>query len=398
MKYISLENLKIYVKTIISLIKIFFLIKKKIKKNKKTKVLLFYFPVKAYNENIIELVNILKKNINLLVLVICNKHSSNQLLKQKNSYLLDLGYLKFFPFSNIFLNKIDLFISGYATYVFPPNSKNIFISHDIADTPMVTSKEIERKLFLAFFSRIHFIFLPSSSTVKYFLNKFKLLFADKKLKAPKTINTGYLKLDHVRRKLISVNNKKDSILICPTGSHMLKAFNISNDLINIIDNLLNKTKNKIIFRPHPLDLTAKGNIDYVKKIVDKFRDNKKFAIDLSNSYLKSYSKAKILVTDFSGTAYTFAFATLCPIIFYSKNEEKLKKTKYSNLTYFKDRLNVGHISKDITHLTNLINNSDLINKKMKNKIFSLRKKRINYLDKSLKKTRDEILDILTIEK
>ena len=72
---------------------------------------MFYFPVKAYNDNIIKLVNILKKNKSLLVLLIYNKYSSHELLKQKNSYLLDFGYLRFIPFSNIFLNKIDLFIS-----------------------------------------------------------------------------------------------------------------------------------------------------------------------------------------------------------------------------------------------------------------------------------------------
>ena len=193
--------------------------------------------------------------------------------------------------------------------------------------------------------------------------KFKLLLVNKKLKAPKIINTGYLKLDHVRRKLISINNKKDSILLAPTGNHMLKNFNISNDLINIIDNLLNKTKDKIIFRPHPIDLTEKGNINYVTKIVNKFRGYNNFTVDLSISYLKSYSKAKLLVTDFSGTAYTFAFATLRPVIFYSKNEAKFKKTEYNNLAYFKDRLQIGYILKDITHLTNLINKSSLINKK-----------------------------------
>ena len=354
---------------------------------------MFYFPVKAYNDNIIKLVNILKKNKNFLVLLIYNKYYSHRLIKQKNSYLSDFGYLRYIPLTNIFLNKVNLFISAYAAYTFPPNSKNIYISHDIADTPMV-NKNIEKRLFLSFFSRIHFIFLPSNIAVKYFLEKFKLLLVNKKLKAPKIINTGYLKLDHVRRKLISINNKKDSILLAPTGNYMLKNFNISNDLINIIDNLLNKTKDKIIFRPHPIDLTAKGNINYVTKIVNKFRGYNNFTVDLSISYLKSYSKAKLLVTDFSGTAYTFAFATLRPVIFYSKNEAKFKKTEYNNLAYFKDRLQIGYISKDITHLTNLINKSSLINKKMKNKIFSLRKKRIKYLDKSLKKTSDEILEIL----
>jgi hypothetical protein len=377
----------------LSLAKIYFLIKKKHRKNRKLKVLIFYFPLKAYNDNIIELVNILKKNKNLLVLQIYNKYSVHELLKRKNSYLLDFSYLRFIPFSNIFLNKIDLFISAYAVYIFPPNSKNIYISHDITDAPMV-NKEIEKKIFLSFFSKIHFIFLPTNTTVKYFLKKIQLFLVNKKLKAPKIINTGYLKLDHIRRKLDLINNKKDSILIAPTGNHMLKNFNISNDLLNIIDNLLNKTKNNIIFRPHPLDLTKKGNINYVTNIVNKFKNYKNFKADLSISYLNSYSKAKFLVTDFSSTAYTFAFSTLRPVIFYSKNEAKFKKTEYNNLAYFKDRLQIGHISKDVARLTKLINKSNLVNKKMKNKIFSLRKKRIKYLDKSLKKTSDEILEIL----
>ena len=307
--------------------------------------------------------------------------------------MLDFGYLRFVPFSNIFLNKIDLFISAYATYVFPPNSKNIFINHDIADTPMV-NEEIEKKLFLFFFSKIHFIFLSSDIVIKDFIKKIKFYFAETKFKSPKLINTGYLKLDHVRRKLELINNKKDSILLAPTSSSMLKNLNMSNDLINVIDNLLNKTKNKIIFRPHPLDLTKKGNINYVTNIVNKFKNYKNFKADLSISYLKSYSKAKFLVTDFSSTAYTFAFSTLRPVIFYSKNEAKFKKTEYNNLAYFKDRLQIGHISKDVARLTKLINKSNLVNKKMKNKIFSLRKKRIKYLDKSLKKTSDEILEIL----
>jgi len=377
----------------LSLAKIYFLIKKKHRKNRKLKVLIFYFPLKAYNENLMELINILKKNTNLLVLLIHSKYSEYPLVKQKYSYLLDFGFLRFIPFSNNFLSKIDLFISAYFVYVFPPNSKNIYISHDIADTPLV-NKEIEKKIFLSYFSKIHFIFLPTNTSAKYFLKKIQLFLVKKKLKTPKIINTGYLKLDQIRRKLDLINNKKDSILIAPTGNHMLKNFNISNNLINIIDSLLNKTKNKIIFRPHPLDLTKKGNINYVIKIVNKFRGYNNFTVDLSISYLKSYSKAKLLITDFSGTAYTFAFATLRPVIFCSRNEEKFKKTEYNNLAYFKDRLQIGYISKDVAHLTKLINKSSLINKKMKNKIFSLRKKRIKYLDKSLKKTSDEILEIL----
>jgi hypothetical protein len=392
MKYFNLRNLKIYFVTIVSLIKIFLLTKKKINKNKKIKVLMFYFPVKAYNENIIELVNLLKKNKNLLVLLTHSKYSSDDLLKQKKSYLLDFAYLKFIPFSNIFLNQINLFISSYVNYVFPPLSKNIYISHDISDMAM-TNKNLEKKLFLAF-SKIHFIFLSSDIVIKDFMKRFNLFFTKTKFRTPKLINTGYLKLDHVRKKLNLISNKKDSILLAPTINIMMKYLNISNDLIKIIESLLNETKNKIIFRPHPLDLTKRGNINYVTNIVNKFKNYKNFSVDLSSSYLKSYSKAKLLVTDFSGTAYTFAFSTLRPVIFYSKNEENLKKTKYKNLLYFRERRQIGYVSKSIPQFINLVNKFNLTNKEVKRKIFILRKKRIKYLDKSLNKTSNEILKIL----
>jgi hypothetical protein len=257
----------------------------------------------------------------------------------------------------------------------------------------MVNKKVEKKLFLAF-SKIHFIFLSSDIVIEDFIKKFNLFFTKTKFRTPKLINTGYLKLDHIRRELDLINNKKDSILLAPTSSIMLKNLNISNDLIKIIDNLLNETKNKIIFRPHPLDLTKKGNINYVANIVNKFKDCKNFSVDLSSSYLKSYSKAKLLVTDFSGTAYTFAFSTLRPVIFYSKNEAKLKKTEYNNLLYFRERQQIGYVSKNIPHFIKLINKFGLSNKKMESKIFSLRRKRIKYLDKSLKKTRNEILKIL----
>ncbi len=45
----------------LSLVKIHFLIKKKHRKNRELKVLIFYFPLKSYNKNLMELINILKK-------------------------------------------------------------------------------------------------------------------------------------------------------------------------------------------------------------------------------------------------------------------------------------------------------------------------------------------------
>ena len=394
MKFLNIRNLKSYILTFFNLLKIYLIINSRFKNNKKLKFILFYFPVKIYQENILDLVKKMKKNKNIYIFLIYNKYSSSEISKQKNSLLIDFGYLRFVPFSNIFLNKISLFISNYVAYIYPPKSTNIYISHDITDIQMVNN-EIEKKLFSAFL-KIDYIFLSSDIVIKDFIKKFKLFFKKKKLRTPKLINTGYLKLDHVKKKLNLFKNKRDSILIAPTVSFYKKEHNISTDLEKIIDNLLKFTKEKIIYRPHPMDLTKKGDNNFVDEIISKFRKNKNFSADLSKSYLNSFSKAKFLITDFASTAFTFAYSTLCPVVFHSKNEKKLNITELESSVYFKDRLKVGYITNNVIQILTIIKKINLTKSKLRIKIFNLRKKRIKYLNQSLNKTYKEITNIIKI--
>ncbi len=394
MKFLNIINLKSYIVTFLNLLKVYLTINSKFKKNKKIKFVLFYFPVKSYQENILDLVKEIKKNKNIYVILVYNKYSSSEISKQKNSLLIDFGYLRFVPFSNIFLNKINLFISNYVAYIYPPNSVNIYISHDITDIQMV-NEEVEKELFLAFL-KIDYIFLSSKTLVEYFKRKLIYYFKDKKFKSPKLINTGYLKLDHVKKKLNLFKKKRDSILIAPIASSYKKEHNISSDLEKIIENLLKFTKEKIIYRPHPLDLTKKGDMIFVKEIINRFSNNKNFSADLSKSYLNSYSKSKFLITDFSGTGFTFAYSTLCPVIFYSKNEKKLNITELVKSIYFKDRLKIGFIANNVNQILAMTKRINLNRKKLKTKIIKLRKKRIKYLNQSLNKTYKEIKNIIKI--
>jgi len=394
MKSLNIKNFKSYILTFFNLLKIYLIINSRFKNNKKMKFILFYFPVKIYQENILDLVKKMKKNENISIFLIYNKYSSSEISKQKNSLLIDFGYLRFVPFSNIFLNKINLFISNYVAYIYPPNSINIYISHDITDIQMV-NEEVEKKLFLAFL-KIDYIFLSSKTVVKYFKKKIIYYFKDQNFKSPKLINTGYLKLDHVKKKLNLFKNKRDSILIAPIANSYKKEHNISTDLEEIIDNLLKFTKEKIIYRPHPIDLSKNGDNNFVEEIITKFDKNKNFLIDSSKSYLNSYSKAKFLITDFSGTAFTFAYSTLCPVIFYSKNKKKLNITELVSSTYFKDRLKVGYIANNVTQILPIVKKISLTKSKLKIKIFNLRKKRIKYLNQSLNKTYKEIINIIKI--
>ena len=387
MKFIKIPNSYQFLsllKTVLSLIKLYF----NMRTNKK-KIIFFYFPVKAYYKNIVEIKETLQKEKNLSLFLLFNKDSYGIIKNYKDSYFLDINYLKYIPFSNFFLKKVNLFISSYVNYVSPPNSKNIYICHDISDSPLV-NKNVERKLFLSL-AKLHYIFMSSSNVVNYFKNKF-LEFGHDSKTIPKLINTGYLKLDNVIKELKKIKNIKNHILVAPTFSGSMKSYNMSDKLKDIIEGILLK-REKVIFRPHPLDLTNKGNPHNVERILNKFKKNDNFFYDDSSSYIDSYSKAKLLITDFSGTAYTFAYSTLRPVIFFSKNEKKFAKSEISNLFYFKDRQTIGFVSKNLNQLLSFIKK---INKKKecnKNKIFNLRKKKIKYINKSLDQTNMQILKI-----
>ena len=60
MKFLNIINLKSYIVTFLNLLKVYLTINSKFKKNKKIKFVLFYFPVKSYQENILDLVKEIK--------------------------------------------------------------------------------------------------------------------------------------------------------------------------------------------------------------------------------------------------------------------------------------------------------------------------------------------------
>lgn len=372
-----------YFKSFINLLIIYF----KSRSNKK--IIFFYFPVKAYYKNIIEISKRLEKNKNFNIFLIYNTESIELLREYHNSYLLDFNLLRYLPFSQFMLKDVILFFSSYVSYVFPPKSKNIYICHDIADAPMVNS-EIEARLFLSL-SKLDYIFLSSENVVNYFKNKFYQHRKNFK-NTPKLINTGYLKLDHVIKKLSKTESLKNQILIAPTFSKQMYRYNMSNYLIKVIQKLIENGE-KVIFRPHPLDLTKKGNLSNINKIIKIFNNYDNFKIDKSISYIDSYSSSKLLITDFSGTAFTYTYSTLRPVIFFSKNETKLRKSSNIELFYFKDRKKVGFICTKTNQLPKIIKKIDINKKLMRSKIFKLRKKRIKYVNISANKTVTEIMKI-----
>ena len=216
-------------------------------------------------------------------------------------------------------------------------------------------------------------------------------------KNPLLINTGYLKLDHVYEKLKNDKVEENSILLAPTLSSMLIEYNLDEVLDSIINEILHNTHFKIIYRPHPVDrVNIKKNF-FINNIYEKYKDNNNFSLDSNISYLDSYSKSRILITDFSGTAYTYAFSKLRPVIFFSKNENEFLKSNFSDLFFFKDRNEVGKIVQNIDNLNEEIYS---INKQVKfysNKISLLRSERIKFFKSSIEQNLLNLKEILNVE-
>ena len=364
----------------------------KIKKflNKDLKIIFFYFPVKSYQDNILELINEIKKEKNIEVILGYNLSSSNEIKNYEKAFFINLGYLRF-------IKQIDIFLSSYVVYDFPSTLNKIYINHDIYDTPMV-DLEKEKNLIKAL-NKCDYIFLSSEIVITSLQKKINY-YSENQIndKKPQLINTGYLKLDHVYEKLKINKLEEDSILLAPTLSTTLKDFNLDDYLVSIIKEVLNNTNFKIIYRPHPGDMANPNKKLIINSINDKYSNNKNFKIDSDTSYLDSYKKSKILITDFSGTAYTYAFSKLRPIIFFSKNENGLLKSSFNDLYFFKDRLKVGKIVQNIDNLNEEIYSADKQIEFYSNQIKTLRSERINFFKNSIKQNIVNLKYIINVKK
>jgi len=281
-------------------------------------------------------------------------------------------------------------------YEFPNSLNKIYINHDIYDTPWV-NPEIEKKL-ISTLVRYDYIFLSSDiaiSELKKKINQYHNVKSNKNKIS--LINTGYLKLDHVHKNLKENNLPEESILLAPTLSSMLTDYNLDKFVDSIIEEILKNHKFKLIYRPHPGDLINKEKKIVIKNVYERYKGQSNFSLDDNTSYLESYKKSKILVTDFSGTAYTYAFSKLRPVIFFSKNEEKLKKSELNELFYFKDRGTVGKIIQDIDKLNKEINSIDNLINYYSTEINLLRSKRIKFFKVSIEQNLISLKNILNVK-
>jgi len=296
----------------------------------KKKTIVFYHEnyklLKIHSYYIEKLLSLKKKNYFIIYF-----HANNN-INLKNYYFI-INYFCEFIFS------VDIFISNNVCDFFTNKSKRIYIHHDIMDTPLVDEREkpnLKQRLL-----KYDYICTSSKKSSKIFN---ELLKGDKKTKI---ISIGYFKLDYLLSKKIKKKNS-NNIIIALTNFNSFKKLSLLKDLDYIVKYILRKTPYSVIFRPHPSNI----NESRINKILLKYKFNKRFKFDQSNNYHNVYMSTLFMITDLSGTAYTYAFLTKNPVVFYSSYNRNIEK-KYENLTYFKKRNQIGIVIRGKKNLNNI---------------------------------------------
>ncbi|WP_434952536.1 CDP-glycerol glycerophosphotransferase family protein [Shewanella sp. HL-SH4] len=182
---------------------------------------------------------------------------------------------------------------------------------------------------------------------------------------------GYPRLDNSIARLddSKLSDKKSEFIIyAPTLSALMTSSETKYtysifDAVEFIPAILAAFPDKqIIFRPHPDDLSViKQGI--VTKRANAFRQLLKLCdleprchLDSNQSdYISTFSKARVLITDTSAIAYSFALTTKRPVIFYSADQEKVKQLM-PDVAYIKDREKIGYCVDSIEQLINTLTN------------------------------------------
>ena len=153
-------------------------------------------------------------------------------------------------------------------------------------------------------------------------------------------------------------NNNFTILIAPTWGQDGLLYKYGSKLI---DKLVKDNYN-IIIRPHPQSLIVEKNI--IKKLENQYSSNKNITFDYDNNNLISMAKAYIMISDFSGIMFEYAFLFNKPILYqnskmndeiYDYSELGIKPLRYSVLNDIGVELtenNIDSIDKIVEELRN----------------------------------------------
>jgi hypothetical protein len=247
------------------------------------------------------------------------------------------------------MDFLDVVLCSTLTYGLPERARRVLFVHDIHDSPIGDPRE-----FISLLGEFDYCFLPSEAVIRLFS---RLLQGSpttgERKKGICLIPGGYPKLDRMIEYCEANGEPTQTLIYAPTvtGLEFEAVASVSSHGLEIIGQLLaNFPHFRIVFRPHPMS----RNDEAVRRIQEAYGSNPRFMYDSEASDTRrSYSRAALMVSDLSGTAYTYALSTLRPVVFYSQKEEEVRR-RYGELRYVQDREKVGAIARNDRELVDAV--------------------------------------------
>ena len=268
------------------------------------------------------IINELIKKTDFKILYICsdqNDYGLNFKAKNFNSYLVNNRYLLTWLFKNI-RSKVMLMTLPDLNQYYLKRSRHsvhyIYVPHTLSSL-----HSIYRKGAFDYFDTL-FCVGP------YHIAEARKLEDIYKLKKKKLIEFGYSKIDNLIQNYKNFDKKKlDKIcfLIAPTwGDNCI----INNGkVIEVIDHL-KSLGHQIILRPHPI--TVRESKSIINKIISRYKDYPNFSYEPDTDSNQTLFKSDVMVSDWSGVAYEFAFALKKPVLFVD-TPRKIKNIDYDKI-------------------------------------------------------------------
>jgi len=243
----------------------------------------------------------------------------------------------------------DLYICVSVLDSPPRNGKLIYFLHDVQDSAVgsLAANNIEKTSF-------DYFFLSCPALVKRWEVEIPLARSRLHGKATKKtaciIGGGYPRLDRNIEYFETHREDSKTLVFATTG---IKGEQFEGIIPfpyyaeRVIGTLLDAFPDyELVFRPHPLTLFEPE----IKAVIAKFAGVPRFKLDNDgSSYMPIYAKAALMITDFSGTAYTYSFTTLRPVVFFSHNDTEVLR-RFGTYQYFIDREKIGLVARNVDDL------------------------------------------------
>lgn len=206
-----------------------------------------------------------------------------------------------------------------------------------------------------------------------------------KLKKIRTIKYGYPRIENIKKNLklietkIKFYNDNKVILIAPSWGENCIIESFGSQILNI----LIEKKYNVILRPHPRTILL--NINKINKIKHKFKTYKNFYYDDNPESELSFFSSDLMISDWSGVAYEYGFATKKPIIFID-TLKKINNLNYQNLkitpfeVYMRYKLGVVINKDNIENIDNIIKTLNNSNINSNDFIYDYKKNKDNFIN------------------